>query len=74
MNFYPVTVVDNFLNNPDEVRAFALRQKYTFCHEVKDIDYVFPGSRTTDLFDLDKNCMQKSARNLYLSSTTRSMT
>lgn len=54
MNFYPVTVVDNFLNNPDEVRAFALRQQYRFCHEIKDIDYVFPGSRTTDLFDLDK--------------------
>ncbi len=35
MNYYPVTVVDNFYENPDEVRRFALAQDYKSCHEIK---------------------------------------
>ena len=46
MNYYPITLVDNFYENPDEVRKFALSQHFKYCHEIKDITYTFPGSRT----------------------------
>ena len=59
MNLYPVTVIENFYENPDAIRKFALEQKYTFCHEVKDIDYVYPGCRTKDLSNLDKALFDK---------------
>ena len=49
MNFYPVTVVDNFYENPDEIRRFALAQPFEYCHEIKNISYTFPGCRTKDL-------------------------
>ena len=55
MNLYPVTVIENFYENPDSIREFALAQKYTFCHERTNLEYVYPGSRTKDLFDLDSN-------------------
>ena len=44
MNLYPVTVVDNFYDNPDAIRKFALDQKYKFRHEEGDIGYVYPAS------------------------------
>ena len=59
MNLYPVTIIENFYENPDAIRKFALEQKYTFCHEVKDIDYVYPGCRTKDLSILDKTLFDK---------------
>lgn len=59
MNLYPVTIVENFYENPDAIRKFALKQQYTFCHEVKDIDYVYPGCRTQDLSNLDKVLFDK---------------
>lgn len=59
MNLYPVTVIENFYENPDAIRKFALEQKYTFCHEVKDIDYVYPGCRTKDLSNLNKALFDK---------------
>ena len=59
MNLYPVTVIENFYENPDAIRKFALEQKYTFCHEVKDIDYVYPGCRTKDLSNLDQALFDK---------------
>ena len=49
LNHYPITVVDNFYENPDEIRKFALSQRYEYCHQIKDISYTFPGSRTKDL-------------------------
>ena len=57
MNLYPVTVVDNFYDNPDAMRKFALAQKYKFRHEETGIDYVYPGCRTKDLYELD-NALQ----------------
>jgi hypothetical protein len=54
MNLYPVTIVENFYENPDEVRKFALSQEYQFLTDRKDAKYVYPGSRTLDIFDLDK--------------------
>lgn len=64
MNLYPVTIVENFYENPDAIRQFALAQKYQFCHERKNLDYVYPGSRTKDLFDLDKNLHEKVIKKL----------
>jgi hypothetical protein len=59
MNLYPVTVIEHFYENPDAIRNFALSQKYTFCHERQNLQYVYPGSRTQDLFDLDKTLHEK---------------
>ena len=59
MNLYPVTIIENFYENPDAIRKFALAQKYTFCHEVANIDYVYPGCRTKDLSNLDKALFDK---------------
>ena len=59
MNLYPVTVIENFYENPESIRKFALAQKYTFCHEVANIDYVYPGCRTQDLSNLDKALYDK---------------
>jgi len=44
MHSFPLTVVDNFFDNPDEVRSFALAQEYE-----KDPNGVWPGSRTKPL-------------------------
>jgi hypothetical protein len=54
MNLYPVAIVENFYENPDAIRKYALEQEYKYCHERPDLKYVYPGSRTKDLFDLDK--------------------
>jgi Family of unknown function (DUF6445) len=59
MNLYPVTVIENFYENPDAIRAFALAQKYTHCHERQNLEYVYPGGRTKDLFDIDKTLHEK---------------
>ena len=54
MNLYPVTVVENFLENPDAIRTFALNQKYQYRHQLKDAKYVFPGSRTKEISLINK--------------------
>ncbi len=59
MNLYPVTIVENFYENPDAVRKFALDQQYQFLTERKNAEYVYPGSRTLDLVDLDKALQEK---------------
>lgn len=64
MNLYPVTVVDNFYDNPDAIRKFALAQQYKFRHEEGDIGYVYPGCRTGDLFNLDKVLQEKVLKKL----------
>jgi hypothetical protein len=53
MNLYPVTIINDFYDNPDTIRQFALAQKYTFRHEEEGLDYVYPGCRTQDLHALD---------------------
>ena len=53
MNLYPVTVINDFYENPDAIRQFALAQKYTFRHEETGLDYVYPGCRTQDLHSLE---------------------
>lgn len=64
MKLYPVTVISDFYENPDEIRKYALAQKYTYCHEVKGIDYVFPGGRTKDLKDLSQSLYEKICKKL----------
>jgi hypothetical protein len=53
MNLYPVTIINDFYDNPDAIRQFALAQKYKFRHEEEGLDYVYPGCRTQDLHALD---------------------
>lgn len=64
MKLYPVTVISDFYENPDEIRKYALAQKYTYCHEMKGIDYVFPGSRTKELRDLSQSLYEKVCKKL----------
>ena len=64
MNLYPVTIIENFYENPDAIRKFALAQKYTFCHERQNLEYVYPGSRTKDLFDLDSALHEKICKKM----------
>jgi len=64
MKLYPVTVISDFYENPDEIRKYALAQKYTYCHEMKDIDYVFPGSRTKELRELSQSLYEKVCKKL----------
>ena len=59
MNLYPVTVIENFYDNPDAIRKFALAQKYTFCCDIDGITYTFPGCRTDDISSLDKPLYDK---------------
>ena len=53
MNLYPVAVINDFYENPDAIRKFALAQKYKFRHEEEGLNYVYPGCRTQDLHTLD---------------------
>jgi hypothetical protein len=64
MNLYPVAIIENFYENPDAIRKFALAQKFTFCHQRQSLEYVYPGSRTKDLFDLDSSLHEKICKKL----------
>ena len=45
---FPLTVIDNFLENPDKVRNFALQQEF-----FKDERNKYPGTRTKPLYEID---------------------
>jgi len=64
MNLYPVTIVENFYENPDAIRKFALAQEYKFCGDQENPEYGWPGSRTKDLFALDKMLFEKVCKKL----------
>lgn len=64
MNLYPVTVIENFYENPDAIRKFALAQEYKSCFEQEKPSYGWPGSRTKDLFELDKSLFEKVCKKL----------
>lgn len=64
MKLYPVTVISDFYDDPDEIRKYALAQKYTYCHEVRNIQYVYPGSRTKELRDLSFSLYEKICKRL----------
>jgi hypothetical protein len=64
MNLYPVAIVENFYENPDAIRKYALEQDFKYCHERPNLKYVYPGSRTKDLVDLDKALHEKVCKKL----------
>lgn len=64
MNLYPVTIIEDFYVTPDKVRNYALQQEYTFCRDRENLEYVYPGSRTKDLFDLDAKLHEKICKKL----------
>lgn len=64
MNLYPVTVIENFYENPDAIRKFALNQKFTFCRDRANLEYVYPGSRTKDIFDINPILHEKICKKL----------
>ncbi len=64
MKLYPVTVINDFYDDPDAIRKFALAQKYAYCHEMKNISYVFPGARTKDLFELNPALYERICKKL----------
>ncbi|NOT65869.1 MAG: hypothetical protein HOP06_07585 [Methylotenera sp.] len=64
MNLYPVTIVENFYENPNAIRKFALAQEYKFCHEIQNVRHIFPGCRTQDLLELDQKLYEKICKKL----------
>jgi Family of unknown function (DUF6445) len=64
MNLYPVTILENFYEKPDEVRRFALSQKYKYRHQMKEVSYVFPGCRTKDLFVINKPLFESANKKI----------
>lgn len=64
MNLYPVTIVENFYENPNKVRNFALAQEYTSCFEYDNAQYAWPGARTKDLLLLDKILFENVCKKL----------
>ncbi len=49
-NLFPITIIDDFYPNPDVIRNFALSQDYE-----SDPDRNWPGKRTKDIIELDKD-------------------
>ncbi len=65
MNLYPVTVISDFYEKPDEIRQYALRQKYTYRHELDaDLNYVYTGCRTKELRDISFSMYEKICKKL----------
>lgn len=64
MNLYPVTILENFYENPDEIRRFALSQKYKYRREIKDTPYVYPGCRSKDLSTINKPLFEKVSKKI----------
>ena len=64
MNLYPVAIIENFYENPDAMREFALAQQYVSLKDKKNATYVYPGTRTNDLVDLDKALHEKVIKKL----------
>lgn len=58
MKLYPVTIVNDFYDHPDEIRNFALAQRYQYCSAFND-KYGWPGCRTKDISELDSALYQK---------------
>ena len=64
MNFYPITIVDNFYKDPDEVRRLALAQTYYPASELDDSEGIFPGKRTHELGSIDSDFFRYSVDTL----------
>lgn len=60
MKKFPVTIVDNFYENPDLVRNFALSLEYSSPGDGK-----WPGERTKILHDINKNFFDIFSKKLF---------
>ena len=68
MNTIPVTISDNFLNNPNDIRNWALSLKYTSPEDGK-----YPGERTECLSNIDNEYyryINRSILSLFFPSNT----
>jgi hypothetical protein len=57
---FPVTILDNFFDDPDAVRRFALEQEYK-----KDPENKWPGKRTDLIFNLNKELFNHFTRRFF---------
>lgn len=64
MNLYPVTIIENFYENPDAIRQFALAQEFRTCTQQDKPSNGWPGARTKDLFELDKLLFEKFCKKI----------
>ena len=55
MNYFPTTIIDNFLPDPKWVRDFALSDKIEWHTDEKGM---WPGERSQMLFEVDNNLFQ----------------
>jgi len=55
MNYFPTTIIDNFLPDPNWVRDFALSDKIEWHTDEKGM---WPGERSQMLFEVDNNLFQ----------------
>jgi len=55
MNYYPITIIDNFLKKPDKFRKFALNQEFYSANNLKNFggNSTFPGWRSKDLREIN---------------------
>ena len=56
---FPVSIIDNFYNDPDTVREFALKQEY-----FGDEDGTYPGKRTACLSEINPDLYQETCERL----------
>ena len=59
MRIFPITSINNFFNDPDEVVRFAKSLKYT-----KPKEGIYPGVRTKNLYDIDRAFFNKTIRSI----------
>jgi hypothetical protein len=64
MKLYPITIVDDFYTNPEEVRKFALSRKYFPASELDNSEGIFPGKRTAELGTVDSDFFRYSVDKL----------
>lgn len=60
MQTIPVTVLDNFFDEPDKVRTWALQQEY-----FPDPDGRWPGLRSKQIYELDEPFFQNTCRKFF---------
>jgi Zn-finger protein len=60
MHLTPVTVLDNFFDDPDKVRRWALQQEY-----FPDPDGRWPGLRSKQIYELDEPFFQTTCRKFF---------
>jgi hypothetical protein len=60
MHLIPVTVLDNFFDDPDKVRRWALQQEY-----FPDSDGRWPGLRSKQIYELDDPLFQMTCRKFF---------